>query len=149
MLFFQAILIGFEQGWFNVFANKILRQRPPPMVFLLVKSSSVMIPHQQSTCPPERALSEGEGWGREGNAGAQDWRNAASTCNCRNTPSVLEWPKKVGGKDNLKKQYLKKAANMFGRETEQALRESEQLPPSMFKNIYITALQYFFYVTVE
>ena len=27
MLFFQAILIGFEQGWFNVFANKILSLR--------------------------------------------------------------------------------------------------------------------------
>ena len=29
----------------------------------------------------------------------------------------------------LKKQYLKKAANMFGLETEQASREKEQLSP--------------------
>ena len=42
---------------------------------------------------------------------------------------------------------MKKATNKFGLETEQDSRETEQLPPSMFKNIYITALQYFFCVT--
>ena len=61
---------------------------------------------------------------------------------------MLKWPKKVGGEDNLKKQYMKKAMNMFGLETEQASRETEQLSPQhVLEYIYITALQYFFYVT--
>ena len=31
---------------------------------------------------------------------------------------------------------MKKATNKFGLETEQDSRETEQLPPSMYKNIY-------------
>ena len=44
--------------------------------------------------------------------------------------------KKGWWRGQFKKHYMKKATNKFGLETEQDSRETEQLPPSMYKNIY-------------